>query len=44
LTDLFQSGRQDLELPSMEGTLERKHKLQLGGKKVNITTTDIFFT
>ncbi|XP_005173083.3 uncharacterized protein mymx [Danio rerio] len=28
-----QSGRQELELPSMEGTLERKHKLQLGGKK-----------
>ncbi|XP_052006595.1 uncharacterized protein LOC127660426 isoform X1 [Xyrauchen texanus] len=27
----IQSGRQ--ELPSMEGTLERKHKLQLGGKK-----------
>ncbi|XP_058651865.1 uncharacterized protein LOC131552243 isoform X3 [Onychostoma macrolepis] len=29
----IQSGRQELELPSMEGTLERKHKLQLGGKK-----------
>ncbi|XP_056326642.1 uncharacterized protein LOC130239459 isoform X2 [Danio aesculapii] len=29
----MQSGRQELELPSMEGTLERKHKLQLGGKK-----------
>ncbi len=28
----------------MEGTLERKHKLQLGGKKVNITITDIFLT
>ncbi|XP_067241726.1 uncharacterized protein [Chanodichthys erythropterus] len=29
----IQSGRQEWELPSMEGTLERKHKLQLGGKK-----------
>ncbi|XP_077073612.1 uncharacterized protein mymx isoform X2 [Siphateles boraxobius] len=29
----IQSGRQELELPSMEGTLERKHKLQIGGKK-----------
>uniref|UniRef100_A0A672LBE1 PH domain-containing protein n=1 Tax=Sinocyclocheilus grahami TaxID=75366 RepID=A0A672LBE1_SINGR len=29
----IQSGKQELELPSMEGTLERKHKLQLGGKK-----------
>ncbi|KAK7139728.1 hypothetical protein R3I94_012393 [Phoxinus phoxinus] len=29
----IQSGREELELPSMEGTLERKHKLQLGGKK-----------
>ncbi|XP_043111256.1 spectrin alpha chain isoform X3 [Puntigrus tetrazona] len=29
----IQSGRQEAELPSMEGTLERKHKLQLGGKK-----------
>ncbi|XP_067278657.1 spectrin beta chain, non-erythrocytic 1 isoform X6 [Pseudorasbora parva] len=29
----IQRGRQELELPSMEGTLERKHKLQLGGKK-----------
>ncbi|XP_059372833.1 uncharacterized protein LOC132110279 [Carassius carassius] len=29
----IQSGRQELELPSMEGTLERKRKLLLGGKK-----------
>ncbi|XP_050982916.1 spectrin beta chain, non-erythrocytic 1 isoform X4 [Labeo rohita] len=29
----IQSVRQEPELPSMEGTLERKHKLQLGGKK-----------
>ncbi|XP_016133261.1 uncharacterized protein [Sinocyclocheilus grahami] len=29
----IQTGRQELELPSMEGTLERKHRLQLGGKK-----------
>ncbi|XP_039515273.1 uncharacterized protein LOC120469987 isoform X1 [Pimephales promelas] len=34
----IQSGRQDLELPSMEGTLERKHKLQLGGKKAPCRT------
>lgn len=44
MTVVFQSGRQELELPSMEGTLERKHKLQLGGKKVNITIIDIFLT
>ncbi|KAL1263653.1 hypothetical protein QQF64_006392 [Cirrhinus molitorella] len=32
-TNDIQSGRQEPELPSMEGALERKHKLQLGGKK-----------
>uniref|UniRef100_A0A672MZD7 PH domain-containing protein n=1 Tax=Sinocyclocheilus grahami TaxID=75366 RepID=A0A672MZD7_SINGR len=30
---VHRTGRQELELPSMEGTLERKHRLQLGGKK-----------
>lgn len=44
MTVVFQSGRQELELPSMEGTLERKQKLQLGGKKVNITITVISLT
>uniref|UniRef100_A0A8C1QF35 PH domain-containing protein n=1 Tax=Cyprinus carpio TaxID=7962 RepID=A0A8C1QF35_CYPCA len=33
--NVIQSGRQELELPSMEGTLERKQKLQLGGKKAS---------
>ncbi|XP_052468414.1 uncharacterized protein LOC128025875 isoform X2 [Carassius gibelio] len=38
----IQSGRQEPELVSMEGTLERKHKLLLGGKKAPCRAWDSY--
>ncbi|TRY93138.1 hypothetical protein DNTS_021106 [Danionella cerebrum] len=39
----IQNRGQDVALPSMEGTLERKHKLQLGGKKAPCRTWSSYY-